>query len=60
MKCLFPSGRLPHSPCLTLPGLPALLTQWNAKVYETKASCQQVYNAARPVLAAIHDAPLDG
>lgn len=34
--------------------------QWNAKVYETKAACQQVYNAARPVLAAIHDVPLEG
>lgn len=33
--------------------------QWSAKVYETKAGCLAVYNAARPVLAAIHDAPLE-
>lgn len=51
------------SPQLTkthLPSLSPLLphSQWGAKALDAKAACVAVYDAARPVLAAIHDAPL--
>lgn len=34
------------------------LPQWASKACDVREACVRVYTAARPVLAAIHDAPL--